>query len=152
MTTFVGAQRGRPVHATSESGNAWADNNKVAITAALTTNDVVVLADVPAGVELTHLRYRAGDLDTGGSPSLAVRIGYRPKQGETAITEVLDAFGSGITALQASTLTAWQERVFEPVRFNEPVEIVLTPTAGAAALGAAADIFVDLRGIVRGII
>jgi hypothetical protein len=146
MPTFVGTQRSRSPHASSASGNTWTDNNLVAPTA-LAINDVVVLLDVPAGVELDSLGYYGGDFDTG--TTLAYKIGYRTKlAGGTQTAD--DAFGTGITVLRAAT-TAWQELTFAPVKFNEPVEVVLTVTTATTGISGTPDIKVRGRGRVVGI-
>jgi len=148
MPTYQGSQAGRAPHATSESGNSWHDINTVTPSAMLTTSDVAVLLDVPAGVELTRLRYRAGDFDTG--TTLAVNIGYRtklPGGTQTALTY----FASAATAFQASTLSAWQELVFDAVKFNEPVQIVAIPSASATGVSGTPSMHIQGFGIVRGI-
>jgi hypothetical protein len=148
MPTYIGTQKGLAQHATSTNGNSWSDINTVTPTALLLTTDVVVLLEVPAGTELTRLRYRAGDFDTG--TTLAVNFGYRTKlPGGTAT--VLTYFAAASTVLQASTLTAWQEFVFNAVKFNEPVEIVAIPSASATGVSGTPSIFVQGFGIVRGI-
>lgn len=148
MPTYTGSQKGTAPHATSASGNSWSDINTVTPPAALTTSDVAVLLDVPAGVELTRLRFRAGDFDTG--TTLQVNLGYRTKlPGGTATN--LTYFGSASTAFQASTLTAWQELVFAAVKFDEPVEIVAIPSANATGVSGTPSMFIQGFGIVRGI-
>lgn len=147
MATYTGTQRGRPIHATGDCGNAWLDSNTATPSAALTTSDAVVLLDVPAGVYLETLRYRNGDFDTG--TTLAVNIGYRTKlPGGTATA--LTYFASASTTLQAAN-AAWQELVFAPVKFNEPVEIVLIPSANAAGVSGTPSIFVQGMGQVLGV-
>lgn len=148
MPTYTGIQRSRAVHATAECGNGWRDSNAVTVTAALTTADPVVLADIPAGVRLETMRFRNGDLDTG-TGTLTVNIGYRtklPGGAQTALTYFASA--SGAFAVANAT---WQELVFAPVKFDEPVEIVAIPAANANALGAAATVFVQVEGAVVGI-
>jgi hypothetical protein len=148
MPTYTGAQKLNAPHATSSGGNAWNDINTVTPPAALTTADVAVLMDVPAGIELTRLRFRAGDFDTG--TTLTVNIGYRTKLPGGSATN-LTYFASASTAFQASTLTAWQELVFNAIKFDEPVEIVAIPAANATGVSGTPSMFVQAFGIVRGI-
>lgn len=148
MTTFIGTQRSRAQHATNTCGNAWSDSNAVIVTAALTTADAVVLGDVPAGTRLTKLRYRNGDCDTG-TGTLTANVGYRtklPGGTATALTYFLSA-----SASFAAANATWQEVVFNEVKFDEPVEIVLIPAVGANALSANATINVQMDGQVVGI-
>ena len=148
MPTYTGTQKATAQHATSASGNAWNDVNKVTPAAALTTSDVAVWLEVPAGVELTRLRYRAGDFDT--ATTLTMNIGYRTKLPGGSATN-LTYFASASTAFQASTLASWQELVFEPVKFDEPVEIVAIPAASATGVSGTPSMHVQGFGIVRGI-
>lgn len=149
MATYNGTQRSRAQHSTNECGNAWHDSNAVVVTAALTTADVVVLGDVPAGTRLTKLRFRSGDLDTG-TGTLTANIGYRSKLPGGALAAALTYFASASAAFAAAT-TTWQELVFNEVKFDEPVEIVLIPAVGANALASAATINVQMDGMVVGI-
>lgn len=146
MATYTGNQFFRPKQATSDCGNAWFDSNKVTPSAALTTSDVVVLAEIPAGVRLETLRFYNGDFDTG--TSLTTNIGYRTAlQGGSQTS--LTYFASAATTLRAAT-TAWQELVFEPVQFNEPVQIVLIPAAAPAGVSGTPSISVQAGGVVVG--
>ena len=149
MTTFTGTQKNRAQHNTNECGNAWFDNNKVDITAALTTADVVVALEVPAGVELCTLRFRSGDMDTG-TGALTMNVGYRSKMAGGSLAAAPTYFASASAAFAAATAT-WQELVFTPIKFNEPVEIVLVPAVAANALGATASAFFQGLGEVVGI-
>lgn len=150
MTQYTGPQSARAKHASSESGNSWQDHNKVTVTAALTTSDEVVLMVVPAGVDLSRLQYRAGDLDTG-TPSLAVNIGYRSLHPDGAEAADPTYFANASTAFQAAQ-ASWVDMAFEPKLFKEPVAIVLKPSAGANALGASASIWVRADGAIRGVV
>lgn len=150
MTQYTGPQNARAKQASSECGNAWSDHNKVTVSAALTTSDEVVLMVVPAGVDLSRLEYRAGDLDTG-TPALAVNVGYRSLHPDQQVAADATYFLSASTAFQ-SAQASWVNLAFEPKLFNEPVAIVLKPTVGAAALGAAASIWVRADGQIRGVV
>ena len=147
MTTYTGTQRGRAPFATSGFGNAWLGSNKVTPAAALGTSDVVVLMDVPAGVELHTLFFRGGDFDTG--TTLDYKIGYRTKLPGGSATDD-DYFTASNTALRAAT-TSWQELVFDPIKFNEPVEIILTPTAAATGVSGTPSVFTRAEGEIVGI-
>lgn len=148
MTTFKGPQGSRAIHASSESGNAWADDNRVTPNAALTTNDEVVVMTVPAGTRLTGMRYRNGDFDTGAT--LAVSIGYRSKHATPLLAASTNYFLNASTALQAAQAT-WQELVFDEITFNEPVDIVLKPTVSAAGVAGTPTFFAQARGVVVGV-
>ena len=60
------------------------------------------------------------------------------------------AFGSALTTLQAAT-TAWQERVFEPIKFDEPVQIVITVTAAATGVSGTPSAYAQATGVMVGI-
>lgn len=151
MTTFTGTQKNRAQHNTSASGNAWHDNNKVAaIAGPLLTTDKVVGLEVPAGVELSTLRWYGGDFETDASPTLTMNIGYRSKLPGGSLVANPTYFASASTAFRAAT-TAWQELVFTPIKFDEPVEITFIPQAAATAQSAAVDLNVQGGGRVVGI-
>lgn len=148
MPTYTGTQKGRPTFATADCG-PWADDNTVTVTSNLTTADVIVAMDVPAGTRLQTFRYRAGDADTGGSPTLTMNIGYRTKLPGGSAT-ALTYFASASTAFQ-SAQASWVELVFNPIKFDEPVELVLTPAANGAALGTPATMNFLATGVLFGI-
>jgi hypothetical protein len=147
MPTYRGTQLSRAPAASGQFGNTWIDSNVATPTAALTTADVVVGLEVPAGIRLETLRYRGGDFDTG--TTLTVNVGYRTKlPGGTATA--LTFFGAALTTLQAAT-AAWQELVFTPLKFEEPVEIVFIPAANATGVSGTPSLFVQGTGAVVGI-
>ena len=150
MTTYVGTQKNRAQYNTASSGNAWLDANTVVVSAILTTADAVVALEVPAGVELNTLRFRSGDMDTG-TGTLTMNIGYRSKMAGGALAANATYFAAASTAFAAAT-TTWQELVFAPIKFNEPVEIVLVPAVAANALGASATALFQGTGNVVGIV
>jgi hypothetical protein len=148
MTTYVGTQKGRaPLNSTGQVG-PWADSNAVAVTAALTTSDAIVAMDVPAGVRLETLRFRSGDMDTG-TGTLTMNIGYRTKLPGGSQSSA--TFFASASAAFAAATTTWQELVFAPVKFDEPVEIVLVPAVAANALGATATAYFQATGVLEGI-
>lgn len=147
MPTYTGAQKGRPQHSTNECGNTWMDSNKVTPSAALALADVVVGLEVPAGVRLETLRFYGGDFDTG--TTLTTNIGYRTKLPGGSATNAT-AFASAATTLRAAT-TSWQELVFEPIKFDEPVEIIFTVAAAATGVSGTPSVYVQGTGAVVGI-
>ena len=147
MTTYTGVQKGRPPFATADSG-VRQDSNTMTVTAAPATADAIVAMDVPAGTRLETLRYRSGDMDTG-TGTLTMNVGYRTKlPGGTASSATF--FASASAAFAAATAT-WQELVFAPVKFEEPVEIVLVPAVAANALGGSATAYFQATGVLEGI-
>lgn len=149
MTTFKGPQNTAPKQGSSESGNAWQDDNKVPVTANLTTADEVVLLDIPAGVRLTGLKYRATDLDTGAV--LAANIGYRSTHPDQQVAANATYFAAASAAFQAAQ-AGWVELVFDAITFKEPVQIVLKPTVSAAGLPAAGFVAVIGEGRILGVV
>lgn len=147
MAVYKGTQDGRAVHATSYAGNAWSDTNKITPTT-LALNDEVVVMFVPAGVKLTKLRYRLGDLDTG--TTLAYKVGYRSKHADPDVASVLDYFGSGLTAGQSAVAT-WTDYVFDDITFQEPVEIVLTVTTATTGISGTPSLYYQADGVVVGV-
>lgn len=147
MPTYTGLQSGRAIHASSDDGNAWLDSNKITPPIALVAADVLTVLQVPSGIRLETLRFRGGDFDTG--ITLVFNLGYRTRLvGGTATN--LTFFGTGLTTLQAATAT-WQELVFDSIKFDEPVDIVLTVTAGAAGVSGTPSLYSQGLGVVIGI-
>jgi hypothetical protein len=145
--TYKGTQVSRAIHATSASGNSWSDDSNVTPTAALATTDQCVVMTIPAGVRLHRLRYRNGDFDTG--TSLAVNLGYRSKHATPQLAANLTYFLSAATTLQAAQ-ASWVEIVFPEITFPEPVDIVLTPSTGAAGVSGTPTIYFQASGNVVG--
>jgi hypothetical protein len=148
MPSYKGPQATRSRHASSESGNAWADDNKVAVPAALTTADEVVLLDVPAGTRLHGLKIRAGDLDSG--TTLVASLGYRSKHAEPQLAANPTYFLNASASFQAAQ-AGWVDLAFEPIVFQEPVQIVLTVGTGAAGQAGAQSIWAIGEGQVVGV-
>ena len=147
MATYTGTQRGRAPIGTTACAGPWLDSNKVTPTAALGTSDVVVLLDVPAGVRLETFRFYNGDFDT--ATTAVYDIGYRTKLPGGSATD-LDYIANDATAIRAAT-TSWQELVFEPVKFDEPVEIVLICSVAPTGVSGTPSIFVQATGVIEGI-
>ena len=147
MPTYTGLQSGRAIHASDDGGNAWLDSNKITPLIALVAADVITVLQIPSGTRLETLRFRGGDFDTGAT--LAFNLGYRTRLvGGTATN--LTFFGAGLTTLQAAT-TAWQELVFDSIKFDEPVDIVLTVTASATGVAGTPSFYSQGMGVVVGI-
>jgi hypothetical protein len=147
MATYKGVQDSRAKHSTAAWGNRWGDSNKVTPTATLVSGDVVVLMEVPAGTRLETLRYYSGDFDS--ATALVYDLGYRTKlPGGTQTSAAY--FADDATGLRAAT-TTWQELVFEPVQFNEPVEIILTCVTAPTSTSGSPSISVQASGAVVGI-
>lgn len=149
MPTYKGPQATLPKQSSNDCGNAWNDDNKVPIPANLTTADEVVLLDVPAGVRMTGLKYRNTDLDTG--TSLAFNLGYRSVHPDQQVAPSPSYFLAASTAGQAAQ-AGWVDIPFDPITFQEPVQIVLKPTVSAAGLPAAGNIWAIGEGRILGVV
>jgi hypothetical protein len=148
MPTYKGPQSSGAKHGSSDSGNAFAADNKVTITANLTTADEVILMDIPAGTRLHGFKYRNGDLDTG--TTLAFNLGYRSTHPEAKLVAAPTFFLSASTAGQAAQ-AGWVDLAFDPITFNEPVQIVLKPTVSATGLSGTPAINAIAEGQVVGV-
>lgn len=147
MATYTGPQKSRAPNMATQGNGTWLDSNKVTPSAALALNDIVVLLDVPAGVRLETLRFYGGDFDT--ATTLTHDIGYRGKQPGSSVSS-LEAFANDTTTLRAAT-TSWQELVFEPVKFDEPVEIVMRISAAATGVSGTPSVYAQGMGVMVGI-
>lgn len=149
MATYKGPQNTTPKQASNDCGNAWQDDNKVPVTANLTTADEVIVMDIPAGVRLTGLKIRATDLDTG--TALAANLGYRSVHPDQQVAPNASYFLAASTSFQAAQ-AGWVDLVFDPITFNEPVQIVLKPTVSAAGLPAAGFVAAIAEGRILGVV
>ena len=149
MPTYKGPQATLPKQASNDCGNAWNDDNKVPITVSLTTADEVILLDVPAGVRLTGLKYRNGDLDTG--TALLFNLGYRSVHPDQQVAASPSYFLAASNAGQAAQ-AGWVDIPFDPITFQEPVQIVLKPTVSAGGLPAATNIWAVGEGRILGVV
>lgn len=144
MATIVGSQNGAPPRAsTNECGNAWAEINKIAVPVLATTDEVVVL-EVPAGILLTDLEIRNTDLDTG--TTLTGTLGYRSTKAVPALAASPSYFSAAFTQLQGAAGSTGL--AFEPIKFDEPVQIVFDPSGASTTAGT---VWVKARGIVVGV-
>lgn len=148
MATLKGPQNTSPRQASSESGNAWQDDNKVLIAINLTTADEVILLDIPAGVRLTGLKYRATDLDTAAT--LLANLGYRSTHPDQRVAAVLNYFQAAVALYQAAQ-ASWVDLVFDPITFQEPVQIVWKPTVSATGSPGAGFIAAIGEGRILGV-
>lgn len=149
MPTYKGPQSSAPKQGSSDCGNGYNDDNKVPITANLTTADEVILMEIPAGTRLTGLKYRAGDLD--GGTTLAANLGYRSLHPDQQVAANATYFLAASTAFQAAQ-NSWVDLAFDAITFNEPVQIVLKPTVSGTSLGAATSIWAIAEGRYLGVI
>lgn len=138
-----------PATSTNAAGNASAVDTKATITANLTTADEVILGELPAGFRLQQFLYRATDLDTAAT--LVANLGYRSVHPDQTVPAAPTFFLSASAAFQAAQ-TGWVNVPFEPITFQEPVQIVFKPTANAGGLpGGAGTIWSLFDGVVAGI-
>jgi hypothetical protein len=149
MTTFKGPQATLPKQSSSSFGNAFNADNKVPITANLTTADEVVLIDLPAGTRLSGLKYRAGDLDSGAA--LLANLGYRSVHPDQQVAAAPTYFLAASAAFQAAQ-AGFVDLAFDPITFQEPVQIVLKPTVSAAGSPGNTFIWTIAEGSVVGVV
>ena len=98
--------------------HAVVDHASVATTSIDEVGDVVLLALVPTNARIRKVMLRNEDLDSGGTPALAVDVGfYYSGIGHTDHTKTLgtvvdaDTMASAITTLQAANLAGTDVRV-----------------------------------------
>jgi len=131
-------------------GNGVVGDGSIALAANPTATDVLRIMRIPAGTKVSGLIIGNGDLDTGGSPTLVVGIGYAPVvagDGPTAVPAYFQAAGD--TVLQA-TNAGKVYRNFAAITFDK--DVYLTMTVGtASATFAAGTIHATVLGEARGI-
>lgn len=120
---------------------------KAITTAMLASGFVTGIALMPANTRYCSILYaKATDLDTNGSPALAIDLGVRGVS-DTTYDDV-DCFLDGSTIGQAGTLTS--AILFAGAGLLVPVPHYITFTAATAAATAAAGTFTCGLGVVMG--
>lgn len=131
-------------------GDATHPNGSIALSANPTAADVLRIMRIPAGTEVSALLIANSDLDTNGSPTFVVSIGYAPvvaADGPTASAAYFQAAGD--TVLQAANAGKVYGN-FAPITFDK--DVYLTMTVGtAAATFAAGTIRATAIGNARGV-
>jgi hypothetical protein len=131
-------------------GNAMVADGTVALAANPTAADVIRVMLIPAGSKVSALIVGNTDMDSNGSPTFAVSIGYapvNPNDGPAASAAYFQAAGD--TILQAPN-TGKLYRNFATISFEK--DVYLTMTVGvASATFAAGNIYASALGEARGV-
>ena len=78
MTTLAATDLNtKPIHQSS-FGNAVIYEGKYSVAANPTANDVIRALRIPGGTRITKLEVLNDDLDTDGTPEIAVQVGFTP--------------------------------------------------------------------------
>jgi hypothetical protein len=131
-------------------GNAVVATGSIALAANPTAADVLRVMRIPAGTEVSALMVGNTDLDSNGSPTLVVGIGYAPVDSVAGPTASAAYFAAaGQTILQAANDGKLYCK-FAPVTFDQ--DVYLTMTVGtASATFAAGTIYATALGKARGV-
>lgn len=134
-------------------GCAAVINDSAAVGVAQAINDTIDFR-IPKGLELGMLRLAWTDMDTGGSPALAAKVGFAPINGSTVVANgvAVSADDDYFAAAAAIGQTAGGQVYagFPPVVFEEDVYLRITVTTAAATF-AAGTIYATLIGAQVGI-
>lgn len=106
--------------------------DKADVASAPAVNDTVSFR-LPAGLELSQLRFVVPDMDTNGSPALAGKIGYKAVDPASALVADDDYFRATGALGQAAGLV---DCSFPPITFQEDVMVQITWTTVAATFAA----------------
>lgn len=126
-------------------GRAVFINDSAALAANVTINDTMDFR-LPAGFELSTLRFKLPDMDTNGAPTLAGKIGYAPVDPASSLSAVDNYFRATAALGQAA---AQVECDFVPITFQEDVRITITWTAVSATF-AAGTVYMTAAGNSKG--
>lgn len=125
-------------------GRAVFLNDDAAIAANPANNDTVSFL-LPAGFELSTLRFKVPDMDA--STGMAGKIGYTPVDPASTLTPVDNYFRAAGALGQAA---AQVECDFVPITFQEDVKIQITWTAQASGAFTAGTIYMTAAGNSKG--
>ena len=121
--------------------------DKVSVSAAPTTSDVIRFGPFPGGLVPTHVTFVHGELDTG-TDALRAKVGYKPVDGTTGDD---DLFGSALTTFNAASGAAGSSLVAsDRVEITKPFFIEIVPTTGSNAMAAAKTVICQLFGELLG--
>jgi hypothetical protein len=128
-------------------GNAVVASGSIALTANPTAADVLRVMLIPAGTRVEALIVAFDDLDSNGSPTFVVGIGYAYTDGSSASAAYFAAAGQTLPETGSNGAVY---RKFAPITFEK--DAYLTMTVGtAAATFAAGSIYATALGSARGI-
>lgn len=83
---------------------------------------------IPGGMEVTDLVLNYPDMDSGGT-AFAVKIGYQPVNAADGPDIDDDYFSAAVTVLSGTTKEL--RCVFDPIKFERPVFVIITVTVAA---------------------
>jgi hypothetical protein len=129
----------KPLHV-GPFGNAVSSDGKVTPTAAGAADTLKPLR-IPGGVRIDELIINADDLDSNGSPTLALDIGYTPVDGVSPAA-ALTYFATADVVAQAGGLLFCK---FDPITFERDVDIIITVDTASATFQAG-----DIVAVAKG--
>lgn len=138
----------KPVHM-GGYGDATVASGSVTLTSALTTSDKVRVCRIPAGMKVNALIVSHGDLDTG-TGTLVANVGYEPVDsnlGPTANASYFASADTGFAAPSSGRVLAG----FDPIKFEQDVYLIVTPTANANAMTSGQKLRVSVIGTAEGV-
>lgn len=109
-------------------------------------DDIYIPLRILAGMEVVALIFNNEDLDSNGTPTIAVNIGYRPVRSLPVVNATYWASASTLLQAAGTTLVA-----AAPIKFEYDVDVIMTLTAAAATFAAGRVTCVAL-GNARGVI
>lgn len=130
--------------ATPNDGRAVFINDYAAVGANPTINDTVDYR-LPAGFELSTLRFKVPDMDA--STGMAAKIGYAPVDPASSLSPN-DAYFRAAAALGQAA--AQIECDFVPITFQEDVRVTITWTAAASGAFTAGTVYMTAGGNSKG--
>lgn len=125
-------------------GRAVFINDSVAVAANPTANDTSDFR-LPAGFELSTLRFKVPDIDS--STGLTAKIGYAPVDPNSSLA-ASDAYFRAAAALGQAA--AQIECDFIPITFQEDVRITITWTVAASGTFTAGTVYMTAAGNSKG--
>lgn len=125
-------------------------DGKVTLAVNPTAADVIRVMRIPAGTKVQALVIANDDLDSNGSPTIVIGVGYAPvvtADGPAASAAYFAAAGQ--IQLQSASFGVWYAK-FDPITFDKDVYLTLT-VGTASATFAAGSIWATVIGEARGV-
>lgn len=132
----------RPPHA-GEFGNAVVFSGVAAVTTAPALADSIQPVFVPAGTLVHKVTIKNTDMDAGGSPALAAKIGFSPADGSATPSGADTAIASAANWAQSAVTTTYD--ILPPYMVEEDSMLNIVVTA-APATGATGTVYAVVTG------
>jgi hypothetical protein len=132
-----------------DGGNASVYFGSADVSSVLAADDAVRPCRVAGGTKVTRVVVQNDELDTGGTPTLAAKIGFTPLDGSAQASGDDEAVAAvGATILQDAATTTYE--IFPPFLVEQDAYLEIVVTADPAT-GATGSVYAKVEGEAIGV-